>query len=73
MNGKHENRVLGRVLAVEEAMNVSGARPTLPLYDNLTKPSFDTLSNAECGRALAANGASINSSTGTVLTPISGN
>lgn len=35
MNGKHEKRVLGRVLAVEETTAVSGARPltTFPPSD----------------------------------------
>lgn len=34
MNGKHETRVLGRVLAVEETAHVSGAKPTLPVQDH---------------------------------------
>ena len=72
MNGKHENRVLGRVLAVEEAMNVSGARPTLPLYD-LSSACLETSTVSECGRTPAANGALASSSnTGTILTQISG-
>jgi hypothetical protein len=36
------NRVLGRILAVEETMSVSGARPTSPSADNGTFPPKDT-------------------------------
>lgn len=72
MNGKHENRVLGRVLAVEETMNVSGARPTLPLYDTLSQPCCDTTASVDCGGPLAANGALAGSNTSTILTHISG-
>lgn len=49
MNGKHETRVLGRVLAVEETTHVSGAKPTLPLYDNITSLRYDTSPNSEYG------------------------
>ena len=38
----NENRVLGRVLAVEETKAVSGARPTSPTRDNLSFPPSDT-------------------------------
>ncbi len=37
-----KNRVLGRVLAVEEIHAVSGARPTSPSADNGTFPPKDT-------------------------------
>lgn len=72
MNGKHENRVLGRVLAVEETMTVSGAKQTVPLYDYLSQPCRDTSPTAECIRAPAANGVSVSSSTGTILNQFSG-
>lgn len=39
------NRVLGRILAVEETMEVSGAKPTTPCRDMITSlkpPSLDT-------------------------------
>jgi hypothetical protein len=35
-------RVLGRILAVEEIVAVSGARPTSTVYDNGTFPPRDT-------------------------------
>jgi hypothetical protein len=41
MNSEN-NRVLGRVLAVEEIHAVSGARPTSPSADNGTFPPTDT-------------------------------
>ena len=41
MNNEN-NRVLGRVLAVEETIAVSGAKPTSPERDNLTFPPVDT-------------------------------
>jgi hypothetical protein len=41
MNNEN-NRVLGRVLAVEETAAVSGAKPTSPARDNLTFPPVDT-------------------------------
>jgi hypothetical protein len=37
-----KNRVLGRVLAVEEIHAVSGARPTSPSADNGSFPPTDT-------------------------------
>ncbi len=47
MNNEN-TRVLGRVLAVEETHDVSGARPTSPLADNImttkeadSQPVFD--------------------------------
>ncbi len=57
MNGKHENRVLGRVLAVEEVMHVSGARPTLPRYDNITDICYDSSPYRECVRTPTTSGA----------------
>ncbi len=41
MNNKNQ-RVLGRILAVEETVAVSGARPTSPAADNGTFPPSDT-------------------------------
>ncbi|MBN8214956.1 MAG: hypothetical protein J0M09_18680 [Xanthomonadales bacterium] len=41
MNNEN-NRVLGRVLAVEEIHAVSGARPTSPSADNGSFPPKDT-------------------------------
>lgn len=56
MNGKHETRVLGRVLAVEETTQVSGAKPTIPLYDN-SDPRHEISYNSEYGiRTVATNG-----------------
>lgn len=53
-----DKRVLGRLLAVEETMNVSGARPTSPSHDNITKQCLDTSTTSECGvRAPAASSA----------------
>ncbi len=58
MNGEHENRVLGRILAVEETMNVSGAKPTLPRHDNITDPCYDSVPNGtECARTPTTSGA----------------
>ncbi len=43
MMNNENNRVLGRVLAVEEVLNVSGARPTHPLVDNMTTVESDSI------------------------------
>lgn len=73
MNGKHENRVLGRVLAVEETMNVSGARPTTPCRDNITSLTFDTSPSSEYCRATpAANGTSAGINISTIVTHTNG-
>lgn len=37
-------RVLGRVLAVEEVNAVAGARPTTPLWDQMTTKLLDSSS-----------------------------
>ncbi len=42
MNDK-EQRVLGRVLAVEETRAVSGAKPTSTLTDQLTTKEADSI------------------------------
>lgn len=42
MNDK-EQRVLGRVLAVEETHTVSGAKPTSTLTDQLTTKEADSI------------------------------
>ena len=39
---KNTDRVLGRILAVEETHAVSGARPTSPSADNGSFPPTDT-------------------------------
>ncbi len=38
----NNDRVLGRILAIEEIHDVSGAKPTSPSRDNLTFPPTDT-------------------------------
>lgn len=54
----NNNRVLGRILAVEEIMNVSGAKQTLPLHDNITDLCRDTNPyNTECVRNPTTSGA----------------
>ena len=70
MNGKHENRVLGRVLAVEGIVRVSGARPTSPSHDNITRVCADTSpTESECGvRTPTTNGVLAGSSISTILT-----
>ena len=40
---KEHTRVLGRTLAVEEMKDVSGAKPTLPRFDQITDPSAGDL------------------------------
>jgi hypothetical protein len=71
MNGKHENRVLGRVLAVEETTNVSGAKQTVPQSDYLSLPCRDTSPFSECGGTPTASGALVGSNISTILTQIS--
>lgn len=41
-NDKDSSRVLGRVLAVEEIKDVSGAKPTSPYRDQITTYEADT-------------------------------
>jgi hypothetical protein len=54
MNNK-EQRVLGRILAVEETREVSGAAPTKPCWDQITVPSLDTAPvGADCNQTLRA-------------------
>ena len=52
MDGKHETRVLGRVLAVEETTHVSGAKPTLPVQDQ----SAPCIESIVCGGSPADSG-----------------
>ncbi|MCC7248338.1 MAG: hypothetical protein IT473_06925 [Lysobacter sp.] len=40
---KPANRVLGRILAVEEVLDVCGAKPTHPLVDNMTTVESDSI------------------------------
>jgi hypothetical protein len=47
MNNK-EQRVLGRILAVEELHSVSGAAPTTPCRDLITAPGSDTRQSEYC-------------------------
>ncbi len=52
MNNK-EHRVLGRILAVEETREVSGAAPTKPCWDQITVPTLDTAPvGADCNQTL---------------------
>lgn len=37
------HRVLGRVLAIEEVLDVYGAKPTHPLVDNMTTVENDSI------------------------------
>ncbi len=64
MNGTLENRVLGRVLAVEETTAVSGARPTSPCRDTITAPVPGDLS---CVRVESERGAPVVNATGVML------
>lgn len=41
-SNRNTGRVLGRTLAVEETLAVSGARPTAPVTDNGSFPPTDT-------------------------------
>ncbi len=41
-SNRNAGRVLGRTLAVEETLAVSGAKPTSPSADNGTFPPMDT-------------------------------
>ena len=41
-SSRNTGRVLGRTLAVEETLAVSGARPTAPVTDNGSFPPTDT-------------------------------
>ena len=73
MNGKHENRVLGRVLAVEETMAVTGAKPTTPCRDNITSLTFDTSPSSEYCRATpTASGTSASANISAILTHTNG-
>lgn len=67
MNGTLDNRVLGRVLAVEEIAHVSGAKPTLPCYDNITAPSLDSTYKEDCHRPQSERDASAVNATGVML------
>lgn len=64
----NNNRVLGRVLAVEETMNISGARPTSPSHDNITKYCLDSSPEGECVRTPATNQTTFGSNI--ITTPI---
>ena len=72
MNGKHENRVLGRVLAVEETTNVSGARQTVPSRDLITNLCYDSSPYAECARSPTTSGALSGTNISTILTHTNG-
>lgn len=67
----NNNRVLGRILAVEEIMSVTGAKPTAPCYDNITAlvPS-ETSTSLDCSQTRADSGTVIDS-TGPILDPAS--
>lgn len=63
-----DNRVLGRVLAVEEIAHVSGAKPTSPCHDNITAPSpTETSLKADCVRSESERGGSVVNVTGVML------
>ena len=71
MNGKHENRVLGRVLAVEEILTVSGAKASAPCRDIVTAPwAGDTRPDGDCTQTQVDSGTVIDS-TGPILDPAS--
>ena len=67
----NKNRVLGRVLAVEEIVSVTGAKPTAPCYDHITAPlPSETSTSLDCSQTRADSGTVIDS-TGPVLDPAS--
>lgn len=76
MNNK-EQRVLGRILAVEETHSVSGAAPTTPCRDQITVPggsgAGDTSPiNSDCGQtSRSADSGTVIDSTGPTLDPAS--
>lgn len=71
MNNK-EQRVLGRILAVEEIHSVSGAAPTTPCRDQITDPNAgDTAPiSADCNQSKpTADSGTVIDQTGPVLDP----
>jgi hypothetical protein len=73
MKGKHENRVLGRVLAVEEIMVVTGAKTTAPCRDLVTAPwAGDTNPNNDCTQTQVDSGTQADNGTSPILDQISG-
>lgn len=65
-----KNRVLGRILAVEETASVSGAAPTTPCRDQITSATSDTSLNMDCGTtSRTADSGTVIDSTGPVLDP----
>jgi hypothetical protein len=66
-------RVLGRILAVEETMAVSGAKPTTPCRDNITSLISDTSPSSEyCKATPVANGTSVGTNISMTLTHTNG-
>ena len=58
----NNNRVLGRILAIEEIMSVTGAKPTTPCYDNITAPlPSETSTSLDCSQTRADSGTVIDS------------
>ncbi|MEQ1513935.1 MAG: hypothetical protein ABL934_14805 [Lysobacteraceae bacterium] len=72
MNGKHENRVLGRVLAVEEIATVAGAKPTSPCWDHITTVQADTSISVDCTQTQADSGTLADNGTSVIFDQISG-
>lgn len=72
MNNK-EQRVLGRILAVEETHSVSGAAPTTPCRDQITAVTLDTAPiGSDCGQtSRSADSGTVIDSTGPTLDPAS--
>ncbi len=67
----NKNRVLGRVLAVEETLAVSGAKATAPCRDIITAPwAGDTKPNDDCTQTQVDSGTVIDS-TGPTWDPAS--
>ena len=67
MNNENK-RVLGRVLAIEETVSVSGAAPTTPCRDQLTSATSDTSLRMDCvTTSRSADTGTVVDSTGPVL------
>ena len=64
MNGMHLNRVLGRVLAVDETMDVAGAKATATCLDRgMTVAGADTSISVDCTQTQADSGTSADNTT----------
>ncbi len=67
-----QNRILGRILAVEEIISVTGAKPTSPCWDQITTVQADTSMRLDCTQTQADSGTLSDNITSPVTDQIGG-